>query len=199
MGLWNCQFLVNKSDLIPAIASQTALSILGLTETWIRPEDSATPDALSNNFSFSLIPHQVRKGGGTGLLISKNYKYSTYNPLCNNYSLESHAITVTAPCYSHLSTFWAIGHLPRRAGWLVVLNPRGWQSTCSLWWLQYSFGQALCCKFPFNPIVIWLKTPYHHKHSHIWQPAGLNLHTQLCCRQRFGKTPTHLWPLLHNI
>ncbi len=109
MGLWNCQFLVNKSDLIPAIASQTALSILGLTETWIRPEDSATPDALSNNFSFSLIPHQVRKGGGTGLLISKNDKYSTYNPLCNNYSLESHAITVTAPCYSHLSTFWAIG------------------------------------------------------------------------------------------
>ncbi len=23
------------------------------------------------------------------------------------------------------------------------------------------------------------------------QPARLNLHTQLCCRQRFGKTPTH--------
>ncbi len=45
MGLWNCQFAVNKADLIPAIASQTALSILGLTETWIRPEDSATPAA----------------------------------------------------------------------------------------------------------------------------------------------------------
>ncbi len=40
MGLWKCQYVVNKADLIPAIASQSALSI------WIRPEDSATPAAL---------------------------------------------------------------------------------------------------------------------------------------------------------
>ncbi len=53
MGLWNCQSAVNKADLIAAIASQTALSILGLTETWIHPEDSATPSVLSNEFSFS--------------------------------------------------------------------------------------------------------------------------------------------------
>ncbi len=33
MGLWNGQSAVNKVDLIPAIASQTALSILGLAET----------------------------------------------------------------------------------------------------------------------------------------------------------------------
>ncbi len=95
MGLWNCQSAVNKADLILAIASQTALNILGLTETWIRPEDSATPAALSNNFS-SYTPRQVRKGGGTGLLISNNSKYSTYTPLCNNHSLEFHASTVTA-------------------------------------------------------------------------------------------------------
>ncbi len=102
MGPWNCQSAVNKADLIPAIASQTALSILGLTETWIRPEDLATPAALSNNFSFSHTPRPVRKGGGTGLLISNNWKYSTYTPLCNNHSLESHAITVTAPVKLHV-------------------------------------------------------------------------------------------------
>ncbi len=84
MGLWYCQSAVNKADLITTIAFQTALSIVGLTETWIRPEDSATPAALSNNFSFSHTPRQVRKGGGTGLLISNNWKYSTYTPLCNN-------------------------------------------------------------------------------------------------------------------
>ncbi len=72
MGLWNCQSAVNKAD--PAIASQTALSILGLTESWIHPEDSATPAALSNNF-FSHTPRQVRKGGGSGLLNSNNWKY----------------------------------------------------------------------------------------------------------------------------
>ncbi len=57
MGLWNCQSAVNKADLILNIASQTALNILVLTETWIRPEDSATPAALSNNFYFSHTSH----------------------------------------------------------------------------------------------------------------------------------------------
>ncbi len=70
---------------------------MGLTETWIRPEDSANPAALSNNFSFSHTPRQVGRGGGTGLLISNNWKYSTHSPLCNYNSFESHAITVMAP------------------------------------------------------------------------------------------------------
>ncbi len=68
-----------------------------LTETWIRPEDSATPAALSNNFSFSHPPREVGRGGGTGLLISNNCKYSTHSPLCNYNLFESHAITLIAP------------------------------------------------------------------------------------------------------
>ncbi len=83
MALWNCQSAVNKADFISAFSLQSTLSILGLTETWIRPEDSATPAALSNNFSFSHTPRQVGRGGGTGLLISNNWKYSTHSPLCN--------------------------------------------------------------------------------------------------------------------
>ncbi len=39
VGLWNCQSAVNKADLISAFSLQSTLSILGLTETWIRPED----------------------------------------------------------------------------------------------------------------------------------------------------------------
>ncbi len=97
MALWNCQSAVNKADFISAFSLQSPLSILGLTETWIRPEDSATPAALSNNFSFSHTPRQVGRGGGTGLLISNNWKYSTHSPLCNYNSFESHAITVMAP------------------------------------------------------------------------------------------------------
>ncbi len=96
-GLWNCQSAVNKADFISAFSLQSSLSILGLTETWIRPEDSATPAALSNNYSFSHTPRQVGRGGGTGLLISNNCKYSTHSPPRNYNSFESHAITVTAP------------------------------------------------------------------------------------------------------
>ncbi len=94
MALWNCQSAVNKADLISTFYLQSTLSILGLTETWIRPEDSA---ALSNNLSFSHTPRQVGWRGGTGLLISNNWKYSTHSPLCNYNSFESHAITVMAP------------------------------------------------------------------------------------------------------
>ncbi len=97
MARWNCQSAVNKADFISTFSLQSTLSILGLTETWIHPEDSATPAALSNNFSFSHTPRQVGRGGGTGLLISNNWKYSTHSPLCNYNSFESHAITVMAP------------------------------------------------------------------------------------------------------
>ncbi len=92
-----CESAVNKADFISAFSLQSTLSILGLTETWICPEDSATPAALSYNFSFSHTPRQVGRGGGTGLLISNNWKYSTHSPLGNHNSFESHAITVTAP------------------------------------------------------------------------------------------------------
>ncbi len=58
-------------------------------------------------------PRQVRKGGGTDILISNNWKYSTYTPLCNNIisCYYCHGSGKT-PCCSHLSPSWAIGHLP---------------------------------------------------------------------------------------
>ncbi len=67
----------------------------------------AKPYVMSHDRSSSIkldFSHhcQVRKGGGTGLLISNNWKYLDYTPLCNNFSLESHAITVTAPVKLHV-------------------------------------------------------------------------------------------------
>ncbi len=106
VGLWNCQSAVNKADFISAFSLQSTLSILGLTETWIRPEDSATAAALSHNFSFSHTPRQFGQGGGTGLLISNNWKYSTHSPLGNHNSFESHAITVTAPIQLQIVVFY---------------------------------------------------------------------------------------------
>ncbi len=155
MGLWNCQSAVNKADLIPAIASQTALCILGLTETWIRPEDSATPAALSNNFSFSHTPRQVRKGGGTGILISNNWKYSTYTPLCNNHSLESHAITVTAPVKLHV---------------VVIYRPPGQLGT----FLEELYG--LLSSFPEDgsPLIV-----FGDFNVHLDRPYAANFHSLL--------------------
>ncbi len=48
--------LLNKADFITSITSHSRLNLMALTETWIKPEDNATPAALSNNFSFSHTP-----------------------------------------------------------------------------------------------------------------------------------------------
>ncbi len=169
MGLWHCQSVVNKSDLIPAIASQTALIILGLTDIWIRPKDSATPAALSNNFSFSHTPCQFRKGGGTGLLISKNWKYSTYTPLCNNHSLESHAITVTAPVKLHV---------------VVIYRPPGQLGT----FLEELDG--LLSSFPEDgsPLIV-----FGDFHIHLDRPYAANFHSLLASfdLKRLTTTSTH--------
>ena len=74
-GLWNYQSVVKKADCISAYASLMTLYFLALTETWISPENSATPAALSTAYSFSHTPRPSGRGGGTGLLILQKWSY----------------------------------------------------------------------------------------------------------------------------
>ncbi len=97
IGLWNCQSAVNKADFITSITSHSRLNLMALTETWIKPKDNATPAALSNNFSFSHTPRLTGRGGGTGLLISNNWKFTPLSSPSINSSFESHSVTITYP------------------------------------------------------------------------------------------------------
>ncbi len=74
---------------------------MALTETWIKPEDTATPAALSTNFTFSNTPCTIGRGGGTGLLISNEWKFDLLPSPTGNSSFESHAITITHPAKIH--------------------------------------------------------------------------------------------------
>ncbi len=47
-----------KADFISSITSHSRLNLMALTETWIKPEDNATPAALSN--IFSPTPHPLK-------------------------------------------------------------------------------------------------------------------------------------------
>ncbi|XP_075313226.1 uncharacterized protein LOC142373735 [Odontesthes bonariensis] len=95
-GLWNCQSAVQKAEFISGYASMLFLNFLALTETWITPENTATPTALSDVYSFSHTPRAARRGGGTGLLISKDWKYSLCSLLqFSPSSFEFHAVTVS--------------------------------------------------------------------------------------------------------
>ncbi len=78
-----------------------SFSLMALTETWIKPEDTATPAALSTNFTFSHTPRMIERGGGTGLLISNEWKFDLLLSLTSNSSFESHAITITHPAKIH--------------------------------------------------------------------------------------------------
>ncbi len=88
IGLWTCQSAVNKADFITPITNHSRLNLMVLTEMWIKPEDNATPAALSNNFSFSNTPRLIGRGGGTGLLISNNWKIFLYHISVSTVSLN---------------------------------------------------------------------------------------------------------------
>ncbi|MGL5841040.1 MAG: hypothetical protein ACRCYK_04380 [Aeromonas hydrophila] len=45
-GLWNGRSAVKKADFISALASHYSFDFLALTETWISPQNTATPAAL---------------------------------------------------------------------------------------------------------------------------------------------------------
>ncbi len=85
VALWNCQSAVNKADLISDFSLQSTLSLLGLTETWIRRKVSATPAARSITISLSLTSHI--KLAGVGALV---YSFPTIG---NTQPTLSYAIT----------------------------------------------------------------------------------------------------------
>ncbi|KAK1792548.1 hypothetical protein P4O66_012485 [Electrophorus voltai] len=97
-GLWNCQSAVQKADIISALASLHFLHFLALTETWITPENSATLAALSSAFSFIPSLRRLGRGGGTGLLMSREWRFTplSFSTLSIS-SFEFHAITVSFP------------------------------------------------------------------------------------------------------
>ncbi|XP_076848845.1 uncharacterized protein LOC143496560 [Brachyhypopomus gauderio] len=102
-GLWNCQSAVQKADFITAIAAHQSLDFLALTETWITPENSATPAALSSAFSFSHSPRQTGRGGGTGSLLSSCWRFTPCTfPQITISTFEYHAVTVRFPTTLHI-------------------------------------------------------------------------------------------------
>ncbi|CAM4445409.1 unnamed protein product [Leuciscus chuanchicus] len=78
-----CYHVFNNTDkgsrsqvtkLLEKRECHSGLSVMALTETWIRPEDTGTPAAFSTNFTLSHTPRLTGRRGGTGLLISNDWK-----------------------------------------------------------------------------------------------------------------------------
>uniref|UniRef100_A0AAR2KZX5 Reverse transcriptase domain-containing protein n=1 Tax=Pygocentrus nattereri TaxID=42514 RepID=A0AAR2KZX5_PYGNA len=129
-GLWNCQSAVQKVDYITSLASSQSLDFLALTETWITPENSATPAALSSAFSFSHSARRIGRGGGTGLLLSKHWRFTPLSfPQLVISTFEFHAVTVYFPSKFHILVVYcppsALGHFIEELDTLLYLFPVG--------------------------------------------------------------------------
>ncbi|KAK3516446.1 hypothetical protein QTP70_014191, partial [Hemibagrus guttatus] len=79
-GLWNCQSAVTKADFISALASHYSFDFLALTETWISPQNTATPAALSSAYTFSHLPRESGRGGGTVTSLINLFIIVIYRP-----------------------------------------------------------------------------------------------------------------------
>ena len=100
-GLCNCHSASKKNmpEFISAQATLKSLQFLALTETWISPDNTATPAALSTAHKFTHTPRPAgRTGGGTGILTSPKWNVRIVN--LSHLSLstfECHAISITQP------------------------------------------------------------------------------------------------------
>lgn len=102
VGLWNCQSAVNKAEFINSLTKVSDIQVLALTETWVRPENTVTPTALSVDAVFSHTPRSSGRGGGTGIIFSQSWNFSQFKPLDNIRSFEYHAVQVTAPIKAYM-------------------------------------------------------------------------------------------------
>ena len=99
-ALWNCHSSANKADFISAFASHLSLDFLALTETWLSPDNTVTPAALSSLYVLSHTPRLTGRGGGTGLLLSPSLLFSVPSDLTSLSvtTFEFHAVQLTSPC-----------------------------------------------------------------------------------------------------
>ena len=73
LALLNVRSLKNKACILHDHVVENNIDILGLTETWIKPYDSAVCANLTpNRYSFKNIHRPNQKGGGVGLLYKSN-------------------------------------------------------------------------------------------------------------------------------
>jgi exonuclease III len=91
---------VRKLPLTDLIISKT-IDILAVTETWLRPHDTASciADISPPGYVFHHKPRPVGRGGGVGFLVSKQFKVNL-QPSPNYTTFESMCLNISNSCFS---------------------------------------------------------------------------------------------------
>lgn len=78
VGSINARSMRAKAPVLTDLISTKSLDILGITETWLTPRETAASlaDITPAGFSFHQIPRPGRPGGGVGLFVASSLKFS---------------------------------------------------------------------------------------------------------------------------
>ena len=89
------------ASLTDLIISKT-IDILAVTETWLRPHDTASciADISPPGYVFHHKPRPVGRGGGVGFLVSKQFKVKL-QPSPNYTTFESMCLNISNSCSGH--------------------------------------------------------------------------------------------------
>jgi len=95
----NVRSIRDKIASLTDLLISKKIDILAVTETWLRPHDTAAciADISPSGFTFHHRPRSVGRGGGVGFLIAKQFKvnllsnpeYSTFESICVDISHSS--------------------------------------------------------------------------------------------------------------
>ena len=81
IGLLNISSLCTKAVLINDLMSEYSLDLIGLTETWLKPDEySPLNEASPPDFAYPHIPRVSKKSGGVAMIYEASF----------NLSLKSH-------------------------------------------------------------------------------------------------------------
>jgi len=77
VGLLNVRSLSTKAVLINDLMSECSLDLIGLTETWLKPDEySPLNEASPPDFAYSHIPRVSKKGGGVAMIYEASFNLS---------------------------------------------------------------------------------------------------------------------------
>lgn len=81
IGTVNARSMRDKAPSLSDLVLSGSLDILGITETWLSPKDTAAclADITPSGYSLHQIPRVGRSGGGVGLFISDSFSFSPIN------------------------------------------------------------------------------------------------------------------------
>ncbi len=95
----NVRSIRDKTASLTDLLTSKTIYILAVTETWLRPHDTAAciADISPSSFTFHHRPCSVGRGGGVGFLVSKQFKvnlhsnpdYSSFEAICAEISDSS--------------------------------------------------------------------------------------------------------------